>query len=194
MFSKRLLMVISIRSPSPFCISGNRAHSTGRPRALQRRNEALRGPVRKRMSRRLMVFAAALLLAVEASAASPLAAPMRDVERIRGLQFDHDIRHVSIGRDELPDRLRAQMLKSMPYSFDDYMLVLRSLQLVDGTKEQLRAHLLALYQSRVLAFYDPLDHVYYSIGQMRKAMEASGMDAASMRDMVVIHELTHALQ
>ena len=44
------------------------------------------------MSRRLMVFAAALLLAVKASAASPLAAPMHDVERIRGLKFDHDIR------------------------------------------------------------------------------------------------------
>ncbi|HEY6136446.1 MAG TPA: hypothetical protein VI670_01650 [Thermoanaerobaculia bacterium] len=146
------------------------------------------------MSRRLMVFAAALLLAVQASAASPLAAPMRDVERIRGLAFDHDIRHVSIGRKELPDRLRAQMLKSMPYSFDDYMLVLRSLQLVDGKNEQLMTQLLDLYQSQVLAFYDPLDHVYYSIREMPKAMEASGMDAASMRDMVVIHELTHALQ
>ena len=146
------------------------------------------------MSRRLMVFAAALLLAVSASAASPLAGPMRDVERIRGLHFDHDIRHVSIGRNELPARLRAQMLKSMPYSFDDYMLVLRSLQLVDGKNEQLMSQLIDLYQSQVLAFYDPLDHVYYSIREMPKAVESTGMDAASMRDMVVIHELTHALQ
>jgi hypothetical protein len=146
------------------------------------------------MSRRLMVFAAALLFAVSAAAASPLAAPMRDVERIRGLRFDHDIRHVSIGRGELPDRLRAQMRKSMPYSFDDYMLVLRSLQLVDGKNEQLMTQLLDLYQSQVLAFYDPLDHVYYSIREMPKAMESTGLDAQSMRDMVVIHELTHALQ
>ena len=146
------------------------------------------------MSRRLMLFAAALLLAVSASAASPLAAPMRDVERIRGLRFEHDIRHVSIGRDELPARLRAQMVKSMPYSFDDYMLVLRSLQLVDGKNEQLMTQLLDLYQSQVLAFYDPLDHVYYSIREMPKAVEATGLDPEAMRDMVVIHELMHALQ
>jgi len=146
------------------------------------------------MSRRLMMFAAALLVAVSAAAASPLSAPMRDVERIRGLKFDHDIRHVSIGRDELPARLRAQMLKSMPYSFDDYMLVLRSLQLVDGKNEQLMSQLLDLYQSQVLAFYDPLDHVYYSIREMPKAMTGMGIDPESMRDMVVIHELTHALQ
>ncbi|HKS21677.1 MAG TPA: hypothetical protein VJZ76_02675 [Thermoanaerobaculia bacterium] len=146
------------------------------------------------MSRRLMVFAAALLLAVQASAASPLAGPMHDVERIRGLKFDHDIRHVSIGRDELPARLRAQMLKSMPYSFDDYMLMLRALQLVEGKNEQLMTQLLDLYQSQVLAFYDPLDHVYYSIREMPKSVEGVGFDAQSMRDMVVIHELTHALQ
>ena len=161
---------------------------------MQRRNLAPAGAVRKRMSRRLMILAAALLLAVSASAASPLAAPMRDVERIRGLRFDHDIRHVSIGRDELPARLRAQMIKSMPYSFDDYMLVLRSLQLVDGKSDQLMSQLLDLYQSQVLAFYDPLDHVYYSIREMPKAVEGVGLDADAMRDMVVIHELTHALQ
>src|ERR1044071_6972170 len=109
MFSNRLLMVISIRSPSPFCIDGNRGHSTGGRDGVQRRNEALTSPVRKRMSRRLTHFLATLLLAATAAAASPLTAPMHDVERIRGLKFAHDIRHVSIGRDELPARLREQM-------------------------------------------------------------------------------------
>ncbi len=146
------------------------------------------------MSRRLTHFLAVLLLASTAAAASPLATPMRDVERIRGLKFEHDIKHVSIGRDELPQRLRAQMLKSMPYSFDDYMQVLRVLQLVDGNNDHLMTQLLDLYQSQVLAFYDPLDHVYYSIRELPKAMDAAGLDPATMRDMVVIHELTHALQ
>src|SRR3954468_21975559 len=194
MFSNRLLMVISTRSPSPFCIDGTRAHSTGRPRGPQRRNGARARPVPERMSRRLMQFLAAVLLAVPAAAASPLTTPMHDVERIRGLKFDHDIRHVSIGRDELPARLRTQMAKSMPYSFDDYMLVLRALQLVDGKNDQLMTQLLDLYQSQVLAFYDPLDHVYYSIREMPKSMDGMGLDPAAMRDMVVIHELTHALQ
>ena len=163
-------------------------------KGMQRRNGALASPVPERMSRRLTQFLAALLLAASASAASPLATSMHEVERIRGLRFEHDIRHVSIGRGELPERLRAQMLKSMPYSFDDYMLVLRSLQLVDGKNEQLMTQLIDLYQSQVLAFYDPLDHVYYSIREMPKGMEGTGLDADTMRDMVVIHELTHALQ
>lgn len=147
------------------------------------------------MSRRLTnLLTALLLLAASANAASPLAAPMRDVERIRGLKFTHDIRNVSIGRDELPQRLQDQMRKSMPYSFDDYMQVLRALQLVDGKNDKLMSQLLDLYQSQVLAFYDPLDHVYYSIREMPAALEGSGIDPATMRDMVVIHELTHALQ
>jgi hypothetical protein len=150
------------------------------------------------MSRRLMQFVAALLLTAPAlpliAAPSPLTASMHEVERIRGLKFDHDIRHVDIGRDELPSRLRAQMAKSMPYSFDDYMLVLRALQLVDGKNDKLMTQLVDLYQSQVLAFYDPLDHVYYSIREMPKTMDAMGLDPEAMRDMVVIHELTHALQ
>lgn len=146
------------------------------------------------MFRRLMLFAAALLAAAPLLADSPLAAPMHDVERIRGLRFEHDIRHVSIGRAELPARIQEQMRKSMPYSFDDYMQVLRAMQLVDGKTDTLMTQLLDLYQSQVLAFYDPLDHVYYSIREMPKAVEGIGLDAAAMRDMVVIHELTHALQ
>jgi len=141
-----------------------------------------------------MQFLAALLLTASAAGASPLTAPMHEVERIRGLKFDRDIRHVDIGRNELPARLRTQMAKSMPYSFDDYMVVLRSLQLVDGKNDKLMTQLIDLYQSQVLAFYDPLDHVYYSIREMPKAMDGMGLDPAAMRDMVVIHELTHALQ
>ncbi|HEV2721454.1 MAG TPA: hypothetical protein VG323_15640 [Thermoanaerobaculia bacterium] len=147
------------------------------------------------MFRRLTLLAAALLAAAPLLAdPSPLAAPMRDVEHIRGLRFEHEIRHVSIGRNELPSRIQEQMRKSMPYSFDDYMQVLRAMQLVDGKTDALKKQLLDLYQSQVLAFYDPLDHVYYSIREMPKSVEATGLGADAMRDMVVIHELTHALQ
>src|ERR1043165_1132928 len=132
MFSKRLLMVISIRSPSPFCIDENRGHSTGR--------------LRRGATTEWGASQAGSQAHVPASAATPLSAPMHDVERIRGLKFEHDIKHVSIGRDELPARIQAQMRKSMPYSFDDYMLVLRSLQLVDGKNDKLMSQLLDLYQ------------------------------------------------
>lgn len=151
------------------------------------------------MFRRLTLLFAAVLLAAPAFAAEPvaassLAAPMHDVERIRGLKFAHDIKHETIGRDELPARIREQMTKTMPYSIDDYLQVLRVLQLVDGKNDKLMDQMLALYQSQVLAFYDPVTHIYYSIKETPKGVDESLLDPATMRDMVVIHELTHALQ
>src|SRR2546423_1299106 len=114
------------------------------------------------MFRRLLPFIVFLFVPV-AHAASPLAGPMKQVERIRGLTFLHDVAHIEIGRDELRDKLREQMVKTMPYSTDDYALVLRALQLVDDDKTDLVGRMLALYESQVLAFYDPLTHKYYSI-------------------------------
>jgi hypothetical protein len=146
------------------------------------------------MFRRLPLLFAAVLVAASASAESPLAAPMRDVERLRGLTFEHDIQHVTIGRDQLPARIREQMTKTMPYTIDDYMQMLRVLQLVEGKNETLMDRMVELYQSQVLAFYDPRTHVYYSIRETPKGVDSSLLDPNTMRDMVVIHELTHALQ
>src|SRR5258708_3240841 len=53
--------------------------------------------------------------------------------------------------------------------------------------------MLDLYQSQVLAFYDPLTHTYYAIDQLPPAA-AGLMDGDMLRESVAIHELTHALQ
>ena len=99
----------------------------------------------------------------------------------------------TITRAELPKVLRAQMEKSLPYSPDDYALVLRALQLVDGGKTDLVGSMLALYESQVLAFYDPLTHTYFAIDKLPSAAAGMG-DSDMLRESVVIHELTHALQ
>src|SRR5688572_33309847 len=63
--------------------------------------------------------------------ASSLEPGMKAVEKIRGRKFTRDVKHVAIDRSELTGHLREQMLKSTPYSLDDWGVILRSLQLVD---------------------------------------------------------------
>jgi hypothetical protein len=99
----------------------------------------------------------------------------------------------TISRAELPKVLRAQMEKSIPYSPDDYALILRALQLVDSGTSDLVGSMLELYESQVLAFYDPLTHTYFAIDQLPPAI-AGIADSDLLRESIVIHELTHALQ
>lgn len=142
------------------------------------------------MLRRLLT-AVALLLAASVASASPLTAQMKEVERLRGRKFRHDVAHVTIDRSELASRLTAQMQQSLPYPLDEYATVLRALQLVDG-KGDVIAPMLKLYDAQVIAFYDPLTHVYTSVRQPPPSL--AGVDPATLEEVVVLHELTHALQ
>lgn len=146
------------------------------------------------MSRRLASVVVATLVLVSASAhAASLDTEMKTVERLRGLTFVHPVVERTLTRAELPKALRAQMEKSLPYSPDDYALILRTLQLVDGGTTDLVGSMLDLYQSQVLAFYDPLTHTYFAIDQL-PAAAAGILDNDVLRESVAIHELTHALQ
>src|SRR4051812_27249794 len=145
------------------------------------------------MFRRLPHVIAALFLVTAAAQAASLDAEMRTVEKLRGLTFAHAVASKTITRAELPKVLRAQMEKSLPYSPDDYAVVLRALQLVDNGKTDLVGSMLALYESQVLAFYDPLTHTYFAIDKLPPAVAGIG-DSDMLRESVVIHELTHALQ
>jgi len=112
---------------------------------------------------------------------------------LRGLTFARPVVSKTITRAELPKVLRQQMEKSLPYAPDDYALILRALQLVDPGPEDLVGSMLELYESQVLAFYDPLTHTYFAIDHLPAA--AAGIaDSDMLRQSVVIHELTHALQ
>jgi hypothetical protein len=135
----------------------------------------------------------ALLFVCAAAQAGSLETEMKTVERLRGLTFTRPVIQRTITRAELPNVLRAQMEKSLPYSPDDYALVLRALQLVDAGKSDLVRAMLDLYQSQVLAFYDPLTHTYFALDQL-PAAAAGLVDSDTLQQSVVIHELTHALQ
>jgi hypothetical protein len=152
--------------------------------------------VAHRMSGRLIAFAAALLTATTALAQPrttvSLAGPMKEVEKLRGLSFRHDVAHQEIDRAELPARMREQLAKSLPYPPEDLVTVLRALQLVDPTTKNVLDKMIELYDQQVLAYYDPQTHVYYSLSKPPAA--AAGLDADMLAETVELHELTHALQ
>ena len=142
------------------------------------------------------ILLAALVLtfaAVQAAAPADLSAPMKSVEAIRQLRFRHPVTTVAIDRAELPERLREQVTRSMPYSPQEWEEVLEALVLVERRQADLFEGLLGLYESQVLAYYDPAARTYYSIRQPPPAMTGlpEGMNA---EEGVVVHELMHALQ
>lgn len=143
-------------------------------------------------TRRFAGFLAAVAVAVPLFAGS-LDKTMRDVEQIRQLKFIHPVDTIALDRSVLPSMLRKQMEKSMPYSWDDYMVVLGSLHLVDPSTKNLEDKLLNLLNSQVLAFYDPDSHVYYSIKQPPTGLPDVPA-GVSLDESVAAHELTHALQ
>lgn len=151
--------------------------------------------IRRRSVRLLFVFFTALSL-LTCAYASPLEPGMTAVEKIRGRKFLREVRNVSIDRADLTANLREQMQKSMPYSLADWETMLRRLQLVDAPQGEILPKLLALYESQVLAFYDPHSHTYYSIKQLPKLPpEAAKLaDPKLLEETVMVHELTHALQ
>ena len=111
--------------------------------------------VRKRMFRRVfpLLFAVALI-GTELSAAS-LDQVMKDVERLRGVTFTGAVKQRNVARADLPGLLREQIAKSLPYSLDDYVRILKALQLVDPKTTDVAGRMMKLYQSQVLAFSRP---------------------------------------
>jgi hypothetical protein len=144
-----------------------------------------------RRARLLFVF-----ILASCAQASPLTPAMKAVESIRGRAFLHDVKNVTIDRTDLRANLQAQMEKGMPYSVAEWETMLRALQLLDKDAGPALPKLLALYESQVLAFYDPHSHTYYSIRQLPKLPPevAKLADPAMLEETVAVHELTHALQ
>ncbi|HEV7923242.1 MAG TPA: hypothetical protein VGR02_20865 [Thermoanaerobaculia bacterium] len=147
------------------------------------------------MPKRLLAFVFLVFPFVTSAqaAAPPLKKEMAAVSRIRGLEFLHPVKTKSVLRADLPQILRAEMMKSTPYSADDYALILRSLRLVDEEVEDPVGKMITLLQGQVLAFYDPLSHTYYSLDSLPDAAKPLG-NAELLESSVVLHELTHALQ
>lgn len=145
------------------------------------------------MPKRLLALAASFLLLVASAASDELGPAMRDVERLRGVTFLHDVARKNVDRKNLRAVLQREIAKSLPYPPEEYIAILAAMRLVDGAQPQLIDKLLDLYEAQVLAFYDPVSHTYFAISEMPPAMASMG-NAEAISKSVVVHELTHALQ
>jgi hypothetical protein len=145
------------------------------------------------MFRRVFIVLFAVVLVGSELSAASIGQAMKDVERLRGVSFTGQVKQRNVRRGDLPKLLREQIAKSLPYSIDDYARILRALQLVDPKSPDLMGQMLKLYESQVLAFYDPHSHVYYAISELPAAMKGIG-SADVMQQAIAVHELTHALQ
>lgn len=147
-------------------------------------------------AQRLPLLVLAFVTLASCADAASLDPGMKAVEKIRGRKFLREVKHAAIDRKDLQKHLHEQMLKSTPYSIEDWGIVLRSLQLVDEPPAEILPKLFALYESQVLAFYDPYSHTYYSIKQLPKLQGemAKMIDPEMLEETVMVHELTHALQ
>jgi hypothetical protein len=118
---------------------------------------------------------------------------MADIERLRGLGFVHDVSVKTIDRADLRAVLEREISKSLPYPPDDYVRILKALQMVDAGETAVIEKMLDLYESQVLAFYDPLSHTYFAIKGLPSSL-AGTAGAEVLQQSVVVHELMHAIQ
>lgn len=114
------------------------------------------------------------------------------IEDLRGVRFIEEVAHTEIRRADLRDFLRDTFARDLSISTDDYFDVLTALHLIEDEPQDPLETLLDLYMSQVLAFYDPIEDMMYSIDE---APETGGvMMTAAFERAVTIHELVHALQ
>ncbi|HVT45067.1 MAG TPA: hypothetical protein VMT00_11795 [Thermoanaerobaculia bacterium] len=137
-----------------------------------------------------------LLLAFVATAVAPAhAAPaigddIATVSRLRGHDYKYPVTEKKITRAALRHFLRKQLESGLGMPVDSFFESLAALQLVESSPESVD-RLLDLYESQVLAFYDPRTGTYYNITTPPPAaMTMSPL----LEQGIAIHELTHALQ
>lgn len=139
------------------------------------------------MMRKLAILVCLLVL-TPALHAAPLDAARAQVEKIRQRPFKAPVTTKTITRAELRPFLVKNISKSLG-SPAEYQRILEAMQLVDRDAE-LIDKLLNLFDSQVLAFYDPETHTYFAFDDM--PAQAAGIPL--LQEMVHVHELVHALQ
>ncbi len=118
----------------------------------------------------------------------------RAVEDVRGRKFTRAVPATEIDAAEARRIVRAKLEEGLPASADDYLRSLAVLGLIDeapGTLDRI----LDLYNSQVVAFYDPQPRRFYVVKGASGGLGVEGAVAAGLAESIVYaHELTHALQ
>ena len=191
-------------------------------RAFSKNVRMIRDPARDRRPPRRDGLAGALALAALAStaglgaadepakkpvpAAEGLAARLpeavaeaqKTVEKVRGITFRGKVASAVLPEKDLAAVLDRKLVEDLPAPFERYAASLEALGLFDFEPE-LQKKLTRLYARQVAGFYDPDERKFYVVPERgsEAAADVPGLGVAGaslMEDVLLTHELTHALQ
>lgn len=141
------------------------------------------------MSRSGLFFYLLALLWATSALAGSLDKEMGLVEEVRGVRFLHEVDVVTISRADFRSYVGGQLEHGLGMPAESYFRVLRALQLID-TRSDPGEDMVDLYESQVLAFYDPETHRYYQIDTPPPNVKMPAL----FQNVVAVHEVMHAMQ
>lgn len=160
----------------------------------------IREPRRNRPPAPLLAIVAALAAALASAPAragepAPLAervaAAQKLVEEVRGAKFRGPIASALLPEKELGEVLGRKLVEDLPAPFDAYAASLAAIGLIEPSPDLLR-RLERLYARQVVGFYDPAEKKFFVVPE--RTRDAGGPAGELMEQILLAHELTHALQ
>lgn len=127
----------------------------------------------------------AALLAVRVAKAQKL------VEKVRGVAFHSPVSSALLPEKELEKVLARKLVEDLPVPFETYAASLVSIGLIDPAPDLL-PKLTRLYTRQVVGFYDPAEKRFFVVPE--RSGEGAGQAGELMEQLLLAHELTHALQ
>jgi hypothetical protein len=165
--------------------------------------EIIRDPGRRRpLFSRLIAFLAGLL-ALAVLAATParsdeaallavrVAKAQKLVEKVRGAAFRAPVASALLPEKELETVLAKKLVQDLPIPFEAYAAGLSALGLIEPSPGLLE-RLTRLYTRQVVGFYDPAEKRFYVVPE--RSRDVAGPAGELMEQLLLAHELTHALQ
>jgi hypothetical protein len=122
----------------------------------------------------------------------PFSEEIDSVERLRGLEFLRPVTHRTLARSDLRDYLERIWKRDLPVEPRRYFEILEALHLIEAMSGDPLDALLDLYVDQVLAFYDPIEDIFYSLDQPPERI--ASLMTSSFERAITVHELMHALQ
>lgn len=127
----------------------------------------------------------------QALLAGRVAATQKLVEKVRGAAFRGPVASALLPERELGEVLGRKLVEDLPAPFETYVASLVSIGLVDPSPDLL-PRLTRLYARQVVGFYDPSEKKFFVVPE--RTRDSGGPAGELMEQILLAHELTHALQ
>jgi hypothetical protein len=123
--------------------------------------------------------------------ASRVAEAQKLVEKVRGLSFRAPVASALLPEKDLEGVLAKKLVEDLPVPFETYAASLEAIGLIESSPDLL-LRLTRLYARQVVGFYDPAEKRFYIVPE--RSRDTAGPAGELMEQLLLAHELTHALQ